>query len=131
MRRAIVRELAWQCIVVAALLASTRSAAAYTLNAHEVVTLHASHYNCRKPGECSRSKITANGERFNEHAMTAAHKSLPFGTRLQVCRGSQCVVVRINDRGPFIRGRQLDLTTGAAHRLGFDGVAAVRCKVLP
>lgn len=110
--------------------AVTMAARAYTLSAHEVVTMVASHYNCRKAGECSRSKITANGERFNEHALTAAHKSLPFGTRLRVCRAGRCITVRINDRGPFVRGRQLDLTTGAARAIGFDGVGPVSCKVV-
>lgn len=58
---------------------------------------------------------TATGERFNPEAMTAAHRSLPFGTRVRVTntRNGRSVVVRINDRGPFIRGRVIDLSTGA------------------
>lgn len=64
---------------------------------------------------------TASGERFNRHAMTAAHKTLPFGTKLRVCRGGRCVHVRINDRGPFIKGRQLDLAEGPALAIGLDG----------
>lgn len=87
--------------------------------------MRASFYDCRKPGECSRHKITASGERFNEHAMTAAHKTLPFGTRLHVCLHG-CVVVRINDRGPFVRGRELDLSRGAARAIGMAGVADVK-----
>ncbi|MCB2438684.1 septal ring lytic transglycosylase RlpA family protein, partial [Listeria monocytogenes] len=51
---------------------------------------------------------TASGQRFNQNAMTAAHRSLPFGTKLRVTHGGQSVVVTINDRGPFIRGRVLD-----------------------
>lgn len=62
---------------------------------------------------------TASGERFNPNAMTAAHRTLPFGTRVRVCRaGRRCVVVRINDRGPFVRGRDIDLSEAAAQELG-------------
>jgi rare lipoprotein A len=56
---------------------------------------------------------TANGERVNCSAMTAAHRRLPFGSRVRVCH-SRCVTVRINDRGPFVRGRDIDLTPAAA-----------------
>ncbi len=64
---------------------------------------------------------TANGERMNPSAMTAAHRSLPFGTKVRVTnqRNGKAVVVRINDRGPFIKGRVLDLSKGAAAALGF------------
>lgn len=64
---------------------------------------------------------TASGERMNPSALTAAHRSLPFGTRLKVTNrnNGRSVVVRINDRGPFIKGRMLDLSKGAAGRLGF------------
>ena len=71
-------------------------------------------------GNESGSK-TASGQRFNQNAMTAAHRSLPFGTKLRVTHGSQSVVVTINDRGPFIRGRVLDLSTGAARAIGLTG----------
>ena len=71
-------------------------------------------------GNESGSK-TASGQRFNQQAMTAAHRSLPFGTRLRVTHGSRSVVVTINDRGPFIRGRVLDLSKGAAHAIGLTG----------
>lgn len=60
---------------------------------------------------------TASGERLNCAAMTAAHRTLPFGTLVQVCH-SGCVVVRINDRGPFIRGRHIDLSPAAARAIG-------------
>ncbi|MFT4275273.1 MAG: septal ring lytic transglycosylase RlpA family protein [Rhodopseudomonas sp.] len=76
---------------------------------------------------------TASGQRFNRHAMTAAHRCLPFGTRLRVTYGSRQVVVTINDRGPFIRGRVLDLSEGAARAIGITrlvGVARVGCEVL-
>ena len=64
---------------------------------------------------------TASGQRFNQNAMTAAHRSLPFGTKLRVTHRGQSVVVTINDRGPFIKGRVLDLSTGAARAIGLTG----------
>jgi len=76
-------------------------------------------------GNESGSK-TASGQRFNQNAMTAAHRSLPFGTKLKVTHGSRSVVVTINDRGPFIRGRVLDLSTGAARAVGLTGAGVGR-----
>lgn len=70
------------------------------------------------------SAFTASGQRFNPHAMTAAHKTLPFGTVLQVCHRG-CVHVTINDRGPFVRGRQLDLSYGAARAIGMGSTSTV------
>jgi rare lipoprotein A len=67
---------------------------------------------------------TANGERVNCSAMTAAHRRLPFGTRVRVCHG-RCVTVRINDRGPWVRGRDIDLTPAAARAIGLDGTGRV------
>jgi rare lipoprotein A len=64
---------------------------------------------------------TASGQRFNQNAMTAAHRSLPFGTKLRVTHRGQSVVVTVNDRGPFIKGRVLDLSTGAARAIGLTG----------
>jgi rare lipoprotein A len=64
---------------------------------------------------------TASGQRFNQNALTAAHRSLPFGTKLRVTHRGQSVVVTINDRGPFIKGRVLDLSTGAARAIGLTG----------
>jgi rare lipoprotein A len=60
---------------------------------------------------------TASGERLNCAAMTAAHRRLPFGTQIRVCR-SGCVTVRINDRGPWVRGRDIDLSPAAARAIG-------------
>jgi rare lipoprotein A len=71
-------------------------------------------------GNESGSK-TASGQRFNQNAMTAAHRSLPFGTKLRVTHRGQSVVVTVNDRGPFIRGRVLDLSKGAARAIGLTG----------
>ncbi len=76
---------------------------------------------------------TASGQRFNQNAMTAAHRSLPFGTKLKVTHGSQSVVVTINDRGPFIKGRVLDLSKGAARSVGLTsakGVGRVVAEVM-
>ncbi|TPK63049.1 septal ring lytic transglycosylase RlpA family protein [Mesorhizobium sp. B2-4-19] len=80
-------------------------------------------------GQCGRASWyalhsrTASGERMNPSALTAAHRTLPFGTKLRVTNqnNGRSVVVRINDRGPFIRGRVLDLSKGAAGQLGFIG----------
>ena len=69
---------------------------------------------------------TASGQRFNQNAMTAAHRTLPFGTKLKVTHGERSVVVTINDRGPFVRGRVLDLSTGAARAIGLTGAGVGR-----
>ena len=75
---------------------------------------------------------TASGQRFNENAMTCAHRSLPFGTKLRVTHGGQSVVVTVNDRGPFIKGRVLDLSTAAARAVGLTsaGVGQVTAEVI-
>ena len=78
--------------------------------------------------------LTANGERYNHHSFTAAHRSLPFGTKLKVRDPdtNRTVIVKINDRGPFIKGRVLDLSGAAAKSLGIKkkGVAKVEITVL-
>ena len=73
---------------------------------------------------------TASGEHFNQNAMTCAHRSLPFGTKLRVSHGGRSVVVTVNDRGPFVRGRVLDLSKGAARVLGLGGVGRVTAEVI-
>lgn len=93
-------------------------------------TILASWYDCVKPGECSWHKITASGEKFNPNALTAAHKTLPFGTKLLVTYKGKSVTVRINDRGPFIRGRSLDLSRAAARKIGCGGVCRVTIKII-
>ena len=74
---------------------------------------------------------TASGERFNAHAMTAAHPSLPFGTRLRVTNvtNGRSVVVRINDRGPYVHGRAVDLSGSAAESLGMVERGVVKVKL--
>jgi len=73
---------------------------------------------------------TASGQRFNQNAMTCAHRSLPFGTKLRVTHGGHSVVVTVNDRGPFVRGRVLDLSTAAARALGIEGLGQVTAEVV-
>ena len=70
---------------------------------------------------------TASGERFNTHALTAAHRSLPFGARVKVTneRTGRAVVVRINDRGPYAHGRIIDLSQASARAIGITGTAQV------
>jgi rare lipoprotein A len=81
-----------------------------------------------------RDHRTASGERFNVNALAAAHRSLPFGSKVRVIdlKTEKSVIVRINDRGPYIRGRIIDLTVGAARELGIyhRGIALVRVELL-
>jgi len=86
----------------------------------------ASYYGKRFHG-----RLTANGERFNMNAMTAAHKTLPFGTKVRITypRNGRSVVVRINDRGPFIKGRHIDLSRKAAQKLGMISSGHARVKM--
>jgi rare lipoprotein A len=90
-------------------------------------TVHASWYG---PG--FHGKKTASGEIFDQNDMTAAHKTLPFGTIVHVSYNGKSVKVRINDRGPFIKGRTIDLSKAAAKKIGCDvvGVCQVDMKVL-
>lgn len=80
-----------------------------------------------------KGERTANGERATPQALTAAHKSLPFGTHVRVVnkKNGRSVVVRINDRGPFVRGRIIDLTPAGARALGFSGLAPVELEKVP
>lgn len=75
---------------------------------------------------------TASGSVYNQNEMTAAHKQLPFGTRIQVTnlRNKRHVVVKVTDRGPFVKNRVLDLSKEAARRLGFNGICKVSCQIL-
>lgn len=82
----------------------------------------------------SYGRYTANGERFNPNALTAAHRTLPFGTKVRVThrKSGRSVVVRINDRGPFAKRRIIDVSRGAARALGMTqaGVARVTLEVI-
>jgi rare lipoprotein A len=76
--------------------------------------------------------VTANGEKFNPDGLTVAHKSLPFNTMLLLTRNDLTITVRVNDRGPFTKGRELDLSRGAAQALGCidSGICRIKMKVL-
>jgi len=143
-------------LVTLALLAATSSpAVAATVGGSSFVdhgiTPHAGRWLDRLPSEVGKGhpriasiaswygpgfagNLTANGERFNPSAMTAAHPYLPFGTRLRVTNrnNGRSVIVRVNDRGPFVGGRAIDLSKGAAGRIGMisTGVAPVKIEVL-
>lgn len=98
-------------------------------NTPRVITGIASWYG---PGFHGRR--TANGETYNMEAMTAAHKSLPFGTKVEVTNeaNGKTVTVRINDRGPYVKGRVIDLSHAAAKQLGMigAGTASVALRVV-
>ena len=84
--------------------------------------------------KCNGGTKTASGERLNDYAMTAAHKTLPMGTKVRVTNmnNGDAVVVRINDRGPYTTGRIIDVTKGVAQKLGFihNGIVKVKVEVL-
>ncbi|NOZ25952.1 MAG: septal ring lytic transglycosylase RlpA family protein [Nitrospirae bacterium] len=82
-------------------------------------------------GKKFHGRLTASGERYNMYAHTAAHKTLPFGTKLRITNpeNGRSVVVKVNDRGPFIRGRDIDLSYGAAKKIGLIGRGTARVRV--
>ena len=84
-------------------------------------------------GPNHHGRQTASGETFDQDALTCAHRTLPFGTRLRLSVAGRSVVVRVTDRGPFVRGRDLDVSRGAARELGMiaAGVAILQSEVLP
>lgn len=88
---------------------------------------YASSNQCGVASWYAAGSRTASGERMNANAMTAAHRSLPFGTMVKVIdqKTGRSIKVRINDRGPFVRGRIIDLTKAAASRLGMKGIGKV------
>ena len=85
-------------------------------------------------GKKFQGKRTANGERFNMYAYTAAHRSLPFNTMVRVTnlKNNRSIIVRINDRGPYSRGRIIDLSYLGAKKLGYmkDGVGKLKIEIL-
>jgi rare lipoprotein A len=105
------------------------AAAPAQANPNAAQTGMASYYGPKFHG-----KRTASGERFNQNAMTAAHRTAPFGSQIRVTNlaSGKSVVVRVNDRGPFIRGRIVDVSTVAARQLGLvqRGVGRVRVQRL-
>jgi len=92
-------------------------------------TVLASFYSPRFDG-----RLTASGERFNSNALTAAHRELPFGTKVKLTNvtNQKSVVVRVNDRGPNVKGREISVTRLAARRLGFTkaGTAQVAMEIV-
>ena len=115
-----------KAFVIVALASSMIAGCSITNTANGTSTVHTSWY--------SHGHRTASGERFNPNGLTAAHKTLPFGTILRLTNeeNGRSVTVRVNDRGPFIRGRELDVSRGAADQLGFrrKGVERLRMEVL-
>lgn len=105
-----------------------------TFRHHRLTLAHAKTGLASWYGPGFHGNTTANGERFNQWEPTAAHRSLPFGTRVQVTNldNGRRVTVRINDRGPYSGGRVIDLSRGSASQLGMlnSGTARVRLQVL-
>ncbi len=103
----------------------TAATSAATQGTYGVASWYGGRYHGRQ---------TASGERFDMHALTAAHPSLPFGTRVRVTNLSnqRSVVLRINDRGPFVKKRIIDVSRRAAEELGFirEGVTRVRVDII-
>jgi rare lipoprotein A len=116
-----------QKFAFAALMAAV-SAPVFSTAATAQSVGHASFYGKELAG-----RKTASGERFNPGGMTAAHRSLAFGTQLKLTNISngRTAIVRINDRGPFVRGRVLDVSLGAAQALGFVGRGTASLRIEP
>lgn len=108
------------------LIAASFAVCALAIPGESRTTMLASWY-----GPYFHGRTTANGETYNMYGHTAAHKTLPFGTKLRVCYQG-CVDVRINDRGPYIGARELDLSKGAAQKIGLihPGVATVEIEYI-
>jgi rare lipoprotein A len=145
----VTRSLSATALIAATILAGGLSEAAAKSRKHHAHRAHSSHgwkdANAAIPSSGSGSfagvasfygnesgSKTASGQRFNENDMTAAHRSLPFGTKLRVTHRGRSVVVTVNDRGPFIKGRVLDLSKGAARAVGLtsSGVGHVTAEVM-
>jgi rare lipoprotein A len=106
--------------------------AAVLLAAVSLIGCQQAFAECGIASTYSSGTQTANGERYNHMGVSAAHKTLPFGSRVVVRnqRTGRSITVRINDRGPFIAGRIIDLSTGAKNALGMDGLAPVCLEVV-
>ncbi|MCR9237806.1 MAG: septal ring lytic transglycosylase RlpA family protein [Alphaproteobacteria bacterium] len=114
--------------------------AAYGLMMLAMLGLNTTPAEAASPTQCGKASWyalysrTASGEMMNPNLLTAAHRYLPFGTRVQVTnvKNGKSVVVRINDRGPFIKGRVIDVSKGAARKIGMvrSGVAQVKVTAL-
>lgn len=112
--------------VPALVIVGAAAVALWAMPVHACETMVASYYGTESGNR------TANGEYFDGSSLTAASRTLPFGTKLKVTYQGKSVVVRVNDRGPFIRGRTLDLAKAAAKKIGLTnaGVGKVRACVV-
>lgn len=120
----------WRPLIALALFTLLAGCASHSIDPRGYdETGTASFYGSRHHG-----KRTASGEPFDQHGLTAAHRTLPFGTRVQVTnlKNDRSVIVRINDRGPHTRGRLIDLSKAAAQQLDMirSGTARVRVQSL-
>jgi rare lipoprotein A len=115
------RAIAASCIVASTCLSGLAEAAASSATRSGIAAVYA-----------YRGGKTASGETSRPDGLTAAHRTLPFGTMVRVTnqRNGRSVVVRINDRGPYGRGRVIDLTPAAASLLGFSGLVPVSLEVV-
>ncbi|MBF9233323.1 septal ring lytic transglycosylase RlpA family protein [Microvirga sp. BT350] len=117
--------LALSCLFISAAAVSSSAFADTRIDYRSGKQIQSGEASWYGPGFHGRR--TASGERFNTNDMTAAHRTLPFGTRVLVVnkQTGRSVVVRINDRGPFVRGRVIDLSRASAQAIGMSGTAAV------
>ena len=101
-------------------------------NAHKHKSINHHHSTASWYGSKFHGKRTANGEKFNMYAMTAAHKTLPLSSYVEVTnlKNNRTVIVRINDRGPFNSSRVMDLSYAAAKELGISGTGSIERKPL-
>src|SRR3954452_11826938 len=131
--RMVMRKLGYLGLTAALVFSVGGVAEAKHRHSHSGGSAHsglASMYGTKGDGYAGRR--SASGERVSSGALTAAHKTLPFGTMVRVTntRTNRSVVVRINDRGPFVRGRVIDLTPAGARAIGMSGLAPVALAVV-
>lgn len=125
------RQLSILITLVMALIALTLTSTVANAGSHKAKgrTANISWY-----GKTHHGRKTASGKRFNMHAMTAAHKTLPFGSRVEIInpRNQKRVIVTINDRGPYHGNRKFDVSRAAAQRLGMikSGTANIQYRIL-
>jgi rare lipoprotein A len=125
-RRTAIRGAALAAAACLVLPGGVRAGDTFSRISRRVV--HASWY-----GQEFANRPTASGERFDPYKLTCAHRTLPLGTRLRVTNllNGRSVMVRINDRGPYVRPRELDLSYGAARALGMIGRGVTRVRIEP
>lgn len=125
---------AWVCALALLVLAGCSSAPKSGSGASAIPSGHSESGMASYYGNEFQSRKTANGERFDQGKLTAAHRTLPFGTRLKVTntQNGKSVQVRVNDRGPFVKGRIIDLSSSAFKTIASQnaGVVPVRIQVI-